>query len=496
MANWWDGPITQGFGPTDEPLDSGYNGYAHFNKGLDFGIPTGTPITSNIGGTVISAGDSGDGWGISVKVRDASGNTHNYGHLSAADVSPGQKVTAGDLLGKSGSTGASTGPHLSYDVWNSSGTFIEPSHFVGKEATEGIPTSSAAIASNGRALTSAGVSLLPNNAGVKLDMPDGTTQQYDPADITDALIAQMANELGQLSITSPTVKDYATQNLISPAQALSELRLNGLTQLQSLETSAQQLRMYKNGFVADPTGKYIISVNSLDPQARAQADAINQQTWTGIQNTYLKDQYGLNADRITSLFNSQVAGVNSSLSYDQNALTRANSLINRQLAGKQEADARAKFVTDTLTSLAPWATGGKTEFTGNDFGAIGAEFAKAAGMDPNATALKFPGSVTVNPSSLLDLYDQQMGTSGPLPGVPDMLTNPSLLGQISGGMNLPPAPSLFGASPIPAATGPQTTDLDSLLNQFATAGKGPTTVLPGSNFNISSLLQALKGFGG
>lgn len=350
--------------------------------------------------------------------------------------------------------------------------------------------------SNGRALTSAGVSLLPNNAGVKLDMPDGTTQQYDPADITDALIAQMANELGQLSINSPTVKDYATQNLISPAQALSELRLNGLTQLQSLETSAQQLRMYKNGFVADPTGKYIISVNSLDPQARAQADAINQQTWTGIQNTYLKDQYGLNADRITSLFNSQVAGVNSSLSYDQNALTRANSLINRQLAGKQEADARAKFVTDTLTSLAPWATGGKTEFTGNDFGAIGAEFAKAAGMDPNATALKFPGSVTVNPSSLLDLYDQQMGTSGPLPSVPEMLTNPSLLGQISGGMSLPPTPSLFGASPIPAATGPQTTDLDSLLNQFATAGKGPTTVLPGSNFNISSLLQALKGFGG
>lgn len=128
---WQSAPITQGFGPTDEPLDGPYNGYAHFNKGLDFAVPVGTPIDSPISGTVVSAGDSGDGWGISVKVRDANGFTHNFGHLSAAAVQPGQTISAGTVVGKSGNTGHSTGPHLSYDVSDSSGAFVDPSRWTG-----------------------------------------------------------------------------------------------------------------------------------------------------------------------------------------------------------------------------------------------------------------------------------------------------------------------------------------------------------------------------
>jgi hypothetical protein len=127
---WWEYYITQGFGPTSEPLDSGYGGYAHFNKGIDFGVPLGTPIRSIISGTVISAGDSGDGWGTSVKIQDAQGNTHNFGHLSAAQVQPGQTILAGQLVGTSGSTGASTGPHLSYDVWDVTGNYFDPSAFI------------------------------------------------------------------------------------------------------------------------------------------------------------------------------------------------------------------------------------------------------------------------------------------------------------------------------------------------------------------------------
>jgi hypothetical protein len=127
---WWEYYITQGFGPTGEQLDGGYAGYAHFNKGIDFGVPLGTPIRSIISGTVISAGDSGDGWGTSVKIQDAQGNTHNFGHLSAAQVSPGQTILAGQLVGVSGSTGKSTGPHLSYDVWDASGNFFDPSQYI------------------------------------------------------------------------------------------------------------------------------------------------------------------------------------------------------------------------------------------------------------------------------------------------------------------------------------------------------------------------------
>jgi len=128
--DWWQYQITQGFGPTSEQLDGGYAGYAHFNKGIDFAAPMGTPVRSVVSGTVVSAGDSGDGWGTSVKIRDAYGNTHNLGHLSTAQVQPGQTILAGQLVGASGSTGKSTGPHVSYDVWDPAGNFFDPYQFI------------------------------------------------------------------------------------------------------------------------------------------------------------------------------------------------------------------------------------------------------------------------------------------------------------------------------------------------------------------------------
>lgn len=128
--SWATAPITQGFGPTDEPLDAGYDGHPHFNKGYDYGIPVGTPIDATTGGEVISVGDSGDGWGISVKVRDDNGFTHNYGHLDSTAVNVGDRIGAGILVGKSGNTGKSTGPHLSYDVWDKDGRFVDPKRWI------------------------------------------------------------------------------------------------------------------------------------------------------------------------------------------------------------------------------------------------------------------------------------------------------------------------------------------------------------------------------
>lgn len=124
------GTITAVFGPTNEPLDSG-----GFNKGLDIGVPVGTAVSAVVGGTVVAAGDQGDGWGISIKIRDANGNIHNYGHLSAANVQVGQTVSAGAVIAASGNTGASTGPHLSYDVLGPNGQFIDPSPFLGFNAS-------------------------------------------------------------------------------------------------------------------------------------------------------------------------------------------------------------------------------------------------------------------------------------------------------------------------------------------------------------------------
>ena len=136
--NWWDYPITQGFGPTTEKSDSSYGGYANFNKGLDYGVPPGTSIGAIVGGTVISVGDTGDGWGIRVWIRDAQGNVHNYGHLNSASAKVGQTVTPGTDIGMSGNTGKSTGPHLSYDVWKeATGEYFDPSGFTGNGSAAG-----------------------------------------------------------------------------------------------------------------------------------------------------------------------------------------------------------------------------------------------------------------------------------------------------------------------------------------------------------------------
>ncbi len=128
---WSSYKVEQGFGPTDEPLDSPYGGYAHFNKGYDYAIPVGTPITANVPGKVISVGDVGDGWGVRVWVQAPDGTIHNYGHLNAANVRVGQDIQLGMTLGVSGNTGKSRGPHLSYDVWNSNGVYIDPSRYLG-----------------------------------------------------------------------------------------------------------------------------------------------------------------------------------------------------------------------------------------------------------------------------------------------------------------------------------------------------------------------------
>ncbi|MCL4161808.1 UNVERIFIED_CONTAM: hypothetical protein GTU68_022461 [Idotea baltica] len=68
-------------------------------------------------GQVLRAGRAG-GYGNLVELRHAHGLTTRYGHLSKISVKAGQSVKRGDVIGKVGSTGRSTGPHLHYEVRN------------------------------------------------------------------------------------------------------------------------------------------------------------------------------------------------------------------------------------------------------------------------------------------------------------------------------------------------------------------------------------------
>lgn len=106
-------PITQEYG--DNPGNYSRFGMVAHN-GIDFGAPTGTNVYAVLPGTVERATFDDGGYGFYVQVKHADGLTSVYAHLSQVRVQPGVTVKEGQLLGQTGSTGNSTGPHLHFEV--------------------------------------------------------------------------------------------------------------------------------------------------------------------------------------------------------------------------------------------------------------------------------------------------------------------------------------------------------------------------------------------
>lgn len=102
---------TSGFGVRYDP----FNGGAAMHAGTDMAGAMGEPIYAAAGGTVLQAGKS-NGYGNLVELSHGKGIDTRYGHLSAILVKPGEHVTQGQLIGRMGSTGRSTGTHLHYEV--------------------------------------------------------------------------------------------------------------------------------------------------------------------------------------------------------------------------------------------------------------------------------------------------------------------------------------------------------------------------------------------
>lgn len=82
------------------------------HTGLDIGYPTGTPISAVKDGVVEQVTYAQTGFGWHVIVRCSDGLQTLYAHMSQIQVTKGQQISVGDIVGKVGSTGNSTGPHL------------------------------------------------------------------------------------------------------------------------------------------------------------------------------------------------------------------------------------------------------------------------------------------------------------------------------------------------------------------------------------------------
>jgi murein DD-endopeptidase MepM/ murein hydrolase activator NlpD len=104
--------LSSGFGWRSNPF-SGRG--SEWHSGLDFPAPIGTPVRATANGTVEFA-ERRSGYGLAVSVRHADGYSTLFGHLSAATVRAGQKVTRGEVVGRVGNEGRSTGPHVHYEV--------------------------------------------------------------------------------------------------------------------------------------------------------------------------------------------------------------------------------------------------------------------------------------------------------------------------------------------------------------------------------------------
>ncbi|MEA3485746.1 MAG: M23 family metallopeptidase [Candidatus Aerophobetes bacterium] len=114
------GWITSGYGWRRNP----FTGKREFHKAIDISAPWGTPIRAAAKGKIVYAGWD-DAYGLKIRISDGYGYYTVYGHLSHILVKRGAWVKKGQIIGRVGSTGRSTGPHLHFEVWRN-GKSINP----------------------------------------------------------------------------------------------------------------------------------------------------------------------------------------------------------------------------------------------------------------------------------------------------------------------------------------------------------------------------------
>lgn len=117
------GVVTSPFGYRKDP----FSGKWSFHRGTDISAPNGTPILAAADGTVIVANATdkwGYSWGYYVKIQHANSTSTLYAHCSAIAVKQNQQVKQGEVIAYVGSTGASTGNHLHFEV-EINGTLVD-----------------------------------------------------------------------------------------------------------------------------------------------------------------------------------------------------------------------------------------------------------------------------------------------------------------------------------------------------------------------------------
>lgn len=118
------GVLTDGFGRRKDP----FTGRLAYHRGVDISARRGTPVIAPADGVVTFTGRQ-RGFGREIRISHGFGVVTVYGHLSKIQVAPGDRVHRGDVIGRVGSTGRSTGPHLHYEV-HVDGAAVNPLYYI------------------------------------------------------------------------------------------------------------------------------------------------------------------------------------------------------------------------------------------------------------------------------------------------------------------------------------------------------------------------------
>lgn len=120
--------LASGFGMRTHPILK----VRRFHKGIDFSAPRGTPIYATGDGVIKVVKSSYGGYGRQVMIDHGFGYETRYGHMQNMFVKKGQKIKRGEQIGTVGNTGASTGPHVHYEVIKN-GKVVNPVHYFFKD---------------------------------------------------------------------------------------------------------------------------------------------------------------------------------------------------------------------------------------------------------------------------------------------------------------------------------------------------------------------------
>ena len=159
--------------------------YTH--KGIDFAVPSGTDVISPINGKVVDVGNEGkSGYGKFIKIESEDGKILVFGHLSKQFAKKDQEIIKGEVIGRSGNTGKSTGPHLHFEVRDGNEKIDPVNYFRDLKSTdvtepEDVSSGDTTIATTEKLLKQSGIPKMSFGGGAaivefnKISLENGTT---------------------------------------------------------------------------------------------------------------------------------------------------------------------------------------------------------------------------------------------------------------------------------------------------------------------------------